>query len=191
MLPEEPPNLLTASTRPISPKPPAPAANPLPIRKNSRANAPATSHQSRTSPRASAESPPYHILRPQVWDCKQSVTYSSWQIDNISEIADSLNVSAYALVKYAAVEANANTAMIHESTLHDSQLNYMVSVKVTNESESEQEPMEFQPIEGIPPGSFTQVRRSDQCHGLQSNLYFRCMATALSRISWKGASSKR
>ena len=47
--------------------------------------------------------------------------------------------------------------MIHESTLHDSQLNYMVSVKVTNESQSEQEDMEFQPIDNVPPERFTQV----------------------------------
>ena len=53
--------------------------------------------------------------------------------------------------------ATANSAMIHESAIHDAQLNYMVSVKVTNESRPEQEEMEFQPVEGIPPDRFTHV----------------------------------
>ena len=156
MLPGETPGLLPVNVQSTTPKPTAPPSVPPTKRRSIRSNGPASPPQNRDA-RPSVERPAYHVLRPQVWDSNQSVTYSSWQINNISEIADSLNVSAYALVKYATVEANANTAMIHESTLHDSQLNYMVSVKVTNESASDQELMEFQPIEGIPPESFTQV----------------------------------
>lgn len=99
---------------------------------------------------------PCHVMRP-VWDSNQSVTYSSWQVDSLNEIADALNISSFARVKYATVEANVNASMIHESKIQDSQLNYMVSVKVSNDSERVQEHMEFQPIEGLPPEKFTQV----------------------------------
>lgn len=118
-----------------------------------------TKRDSAISPNtATAPSPaPFHLLRPDVWDSNQSVTYSSWQIDHVSEIADAMNISSYALVKYATVEANANASMIHESRVHDSQLNYMVSVKVNNDSTETQENTEFQPIEGLPPERFTQV----------------------------------
>lgn len=106
---------------------------------------------------ATLANPPFQLSQPHTWKNNQNVTYSSWQIDHVSEIADALNISSYALVKYATVEANANAAMIHESRLHDSQLNYMVSVKVSNESESSQEPMQFQPIENLPPEKFAQA----------------------------------
>ena len=120
------------------------------------ANAVRTSAHSREGSNAS-DNPPYHIARPEAWDSHQSVTYSSWQIDSVSEIADALNISSYALVKYATVESNVNAAMVHEQKLSESQLNYMVSVKVTNESKALQEAMDFQPIDNLPPERFTQV----------------------------------
>lgn len=99
---------------------------------------------------------PFHIVKP-VWDSNQSVTYSSWQVDSLNDVADALNISSFARVKYATVEANVNAAMIHENAIADSQLNYIVSVKVTNDSEHLQEPMKFSPVKGLDPGFFTQV----------------------------------
>ena len=69
-------------------------------------------------------SQPFHIVKP-IWDSNQSVTYSSWQVDSLNEIADALNISSFARVKYATVEANVNASMIHESKLQDSQLKYV------------------------------------------------------------------
>ena len=43
---------------------------------------------------------------------------------------------------------------------------YMVSVRVVNDSEHMQEPMEFRPIDGLPPERFTQVVSIQPSHNV-------------------------
>lgn len=66
---------------------------------------------------------PCRIVKP-VRNSNQSVTYSSWQVGSLNEVADALNISCFASVKHVTVEANVGASMIHESNFEDSQLKF-------------------------------------------------------------------
>ncbi|KAF2092679.1 hypothetical protein NA57DRAFT_49839, partial [Rhizodiscina lignyota] len=87
----------------------------------------------------------------------QSVTYSTRAIDNLSEVMDALNISAAASIKYGTIHGNASAAFVNEGKVLESQLNYVVSVKVNNAGKDESESLEFVPIDGLPAGRFTEV----------------------------------
>lgn len=87
----------------------------------------------------------------------QSVTFSTRAIDNLSDVMDALNISAATSIKYGTVHGNASAAFVNEGKVLESQLNYVVSVKVNNTGPTEPENMEFMPIEGLPAERFTEV----------------------------------
>ena len=87
----------------------------------------------------------------------QSVTYSTRAIENVSDVMDALNISASTSIKYGTIHGNASASFVNETKILDSQLNYIITVKVNNESPSESYEMEFQPIEGVPKDQFTAI----------------------------------
>lgn len=70
---------------------------------------------------------------------------------------DALNISTAMSIKYGTIHGNASAGFVNEAKVLDSQLNYVVTVKVNNESTQEPQEMDFQPIEGLPADKFTEV----------------------------------
>lgn len=70
---------------------------------------------------------------------------------------DALNISTAMSIKYGTIHGNGSASFVNENKVLDSQLNYIVSVKVNNIGPIEPEDMEFQPIERLPPEKFTEV----------------------------------
>lgn len=87
----------------------------------------------------------------------QIVTFSSRQIENVSDIMDSLNISTSASIKYGTVKASGSSNFVNEHNINDSDINFMVSVKVMNEVYPVPTNMAFNAIEGLPPDRFPAV----------------------------------
>jgi len=88
----------------------------------------------------------------------QTVVWSSQKVDHIAEVLTTLNVSSYASIKYGNVQAGGSGTFVNEKKFNESDLNYIVSAKVTNEPDHKDLPrMTFQPIPNLTPEDFTGI----------------------------------
>ncbi|KAL2352368.1 hypothetical protein BJ546DRAFT_1064113 [Cryomyces antarcticus] len=88
----------------------------------------------------------------------QNVTFSTRSIDNVSDVMDALNISASTSIKYGTIHGNASAAFVNENKVLESQLNYVVSVKVNNEvKKADEQLMSFNPIKDMLPQDFTKI----------------------------------
>jgi hypothetical protein len=60
----------------------------------------------------------------------QIVTYSTRSVQNISDIVDALNISSSASIKYGTISGNASCSFVNEDKVNDSDINYILTVKV-------------------------------------------------------------
>jgi hypothetical protein len=60
-------------------------------------------------------------------------------------------------IKYGTIHGNGNASFVNENKVLDSQLNYVVSVQVNNNTQTRIDEMEFQPIDHVPADKFTEV----------------------------------
>lgn len=87
----------------------------------------------------------------------QTVSYTARAIDSVSDIVDALNISSGATINSGSVKILGGTSLIRESTINESDINFIVSVKVTNEVPVSFGHMEFRPIPGLNPVHFPAV----------------------------------
>jgi hypothetical protein len=125
---------------------------------------PTSNAQAATNPQPVEPSTlPFTILSGPIACGSQSVTFSTRAIENLSDLMNSLNISAAASIKYGTIHGSANAVFVNEGRVLESQLNYLVSVKVSNSVEEHApktnapESLEFQPIDGVPAERFTEV----------------------------------
>jgi hypothetical protein len=85
------------------------------------------------------------------------VSYTARAIDSVSDIVDALNISSGATINSGSVKILGGTSLIRESTINESDINFIVSVKVTNEVPVSFGHMEFIPIPGLNPVHFPAV----------------------------------
>lgn len=87
----------------------------------------------------------------------QIVTFSSRAIDNMSDIMDALNISSSASIKYGTIKGCGSASFVNENKVNESDINFIITVKVTNETEAVSPQMEFNPIEGLKAEDFVSV----------------------------------
>ena len=87
----------------------------------------------------------------------QIVTYSSRMVDNVSEIVEALNISSSASIKYGTIKGAGSSSIVNENKVNQSDLNYIVTVKVTNETSPLADRMTFNPIPEMENSKFTEV----------------------------------
>jgi hypothetical protein len=87
----------------------------------------------------------------------QKVTYSTRAIENVSEIMDMLNISTAMSISYGTIHGNGSASFVNESKVLDSELNYVITVTVSNDQQCEEMDMEFVGINTLPPEEFTKV----------------------------------
>jgi hypothetical protein len=100
---------------------------------------------------------PFFLPKEYDHNSSQSVTYSARSIDNMSDIMDALNISASASIKYGTIHGNASAGFVNESKVLNSQLSYVVTVTVNNNTHAQPATMEFQAIQDLPAEDFTEV----------------------------------
>ncbi|KAM0796836.1 hypothetical protein BDR22DRAFT_498294 [Usnea florida] len=87
----------------------------------------------------------------------QIVTYSSRLVDNVSDIVQALNISSSASIKYGTIKGSGSASIVNENKVNQSDLNYIVTVKVTNETSPVADKMTFNPIPEMENKDFTDV----------------------------------
>ena len=87
----------------------------------------------------------------------QIVTYSSRMVDNVSDIVQALNISSSASIKYGTIKGAGSASIVNENKVNQSDLNYIVTVKVTNETSPVADKMTFNPIPEMENKEFTDV----------------------------------
>ncbi len=87
----------------------------------------------------------------------QIVTYSSRMVDNVADIVEALNISSSASIKYGTIKGAGSSSIVNENKVNQSDLNYIVTVKVTNESSPIAEKFTFNPIPELENSKFTEV----------------------------------
>lgn len=87
----------------------------------------------------------------------QIVTYSSRMVDNVSDIVEALNISSSASIKYGTIKGAGSASIVNENKVNQSDLNYIVTVKVTNETSPVADKMTFNPIAELDNSKFTDV----------------------------------
>jgi hypothetical protein len=100
---------------------------------------------------------PFYLPKEYEHNSSQSVTYSARSIDNMSDIMDALNISASASIKYGTIHGNASAGFVNENKVLNSELSYVVTVTVNNNTHAEPAEMIFQEIEELPAEDFTEV----------------------------------
>ncbi|MCJ1377318.1 hypothetical protein MMC17_000412 [Xylographa soralifera] len=85
----------------------------------------------------------------------QIVTYSSRSVSNMADIIDALNLSASASIKYGTVKGSGSASFVNENKVSQSDVSYIITVKVTNETSTVADHMVFNPLENMDPKHFT------------------------------------
>ncbi|KIW07298.1 uncharacterized protein PV09_02148 [Verruconis gallopava] len=110
------------------------------------------------SQEANKEETPRFVLPPgEPINSNQSVTFSTRSISNMSDIMDALNISASMSIKYGTIHGNGSASFVNEDKVLDSQLNYLISVRVNNNDVAEIDEIIFSGLEHITPDKFTEV----------------------------------
>lgn len=78
-------------------------------------------------------------------------------VDNVSDIIQALNISSSASIKYGTIKGAGSASIVNENKVNQSDLNYIVTVKVTNETSPVADKMTFNPILDMDNKRFTDV----------------------------------
>ncbi|CAK5273697.1 unnamed protein product [Mycena citricolor] len=92
-------------------------------------------------------------------DISQDVTWTAKFVDRISEITDSLNVSGSLQIKCDAVGGGgkASASFIDTNKFKESDINYFIQVRVTNQRLTAPDLTDFDPIQYLPASEFNRV----------------------------------
>lgn len=94
---------------------------------------------------------------PPAKNLSQIVTYSSRLVSNMADIVDALSISASASIKYGTVKGSGSASFVNENKVSQSDLNYIITVKVTNGVHTYPDAMKFNPMDDLDPKDFTEV----------------------------------
>ncbi|KAJ6606117.1 hypothetical protein DFH09DRAFT_896390 [Mycena vulgaris] len=89
----------------------------------------------------------------------QDVAWTAKFVDKISEVTDSLNISGSLQIKCDAVGGggNASASFVDTNKFKESDINYLIQVRVTNQRLTAVDLTEFEPIPNVPESEFTRV----------------------------------
>ena len=76
----------------------------------------------------------------------QIVTYTSKYVDKISDVTNSLNISGALSIKYGAVSGDLSGSYVDSDTFQNSDMNFLITVKVTNQTINVKDQLAFWPL---------------------------------------------
>ncbi|KAF7339039.1 Major facilitator superfamily MFS-1 [Mycena venus] len=92
-------------------------------------------------------------------DISQNVTWTAKFVDKMSEVTDSLNVSGSLQIKLDAIGGGgkATASFLDSNKFKESDINYFIQVRVTNQHLTAPDLTEFTPIPNVPSSEFNRV----------------------------------
>lgn len=85
--------------------------------------------------------------------CLQIVSYSARLVESLSDVVEGLNLSYSSSIKKGTVELSGSSMTVNENVFKSSDINAVVSVKVTNQVWVSNDRAVFQPMVDTPPGT--------------------------------------
>ncbi|KAJ1709330.1 hypothetical protein NYO67_8497 [Aspergillus flavus] len=98
----------------------------------------------------------------------QSVVFKTSVIDKMSDITDALNISGALTIKYNnLIDGTGKGSFINSNKIRDAEINFLISVKVINQTVTDNALTEFAPIDNLPAEKFTEVYGDTFISGFQ------------------------
>ncbi|KAB8221106.1 hypothetical protein BDV33DRAFT_190697 [Aspergillus novoparasiticus] len=98
----------------------------------------------------------------------QSVVFKTSVIDKMSDITDALNISGALTIKYNnLIDGTGKGTFINSNKIKDADINFLISVKVINQTVTDNGLTEFVPIDNLPAEQFTEVYGDTFISGFQ------------------------
>ncbi|KAE8314344.1 hypothetical protein BDV41DRAFT_575903 [Aspergillus transmontanensis] len=98
----------------------------------------------------------------------QSVVFKTSVIDKMSDITDALNISGALTIKYNnLIDGTGKGSFINSNKVKDADINFLISVKVINQTVTDNALTEFAPIDNLPAEKFTEVYGDTFISGFQ------------------------
>ncbi|MCJ1296018.1 hypothetical protein MMC34_007583 [Xylographa carneopallida] len=90
----------------------------------------------------------------------QIVTYTSKYVNKISDVTNSLNISGALSIKYGSIQGDASGSYVDSDTFQNSDMNFLITVKVTNQTINVKDNLAFWPLnsdrdQSLAPADFT------------------------------------
>ncbi|KAH6880764.1 hypothetical protein B0T10DRAFT_446462 [Thelonectria olida] len=102
----------------------------------------------------------------------QEVTYKTSIIDKVTDVTSAMNINAAFAIKYDAFDAKGKGDFINTSKVKESDVSFMISVKVVNQVIYDHDLNKFNPIDGIDPRKFAEVYGDSFISGFQEGGQF-------------------
>jgi hypothetical protein len=87
----------------------------------------------------------------------QTVKYSSRQVEKLSDVLDSMNISGSLAIKHGTIQGSGAGAFVDTNKFLESDMNFLLQVKVINQTQILEESYEFQKLDNVPSSKFTDV----------------------------------
>ncbi|KAB8206010.1 hypothetical protein BDV34DRAFT_212665 [Aspergillus parasiticus] len=123
-----------------------------------------------------------NVKPPELSQCQegvaQSVVFKTSIIDKMSEITDALNISGALTIKYNnLIDGTGKGSFINSNKLKDADINFLISVKVINQTVTDNGLTEFSPIQNLDPSRFTEVYGDTFISGFQEGGEFNAVVS--------------
>ncbi|CAI7660092.1 unnamed protein product [Penicillium glandicola] len=100
-------------------------------------------------------------------DIPQEVTYKTSIVDKVTDVTSAMNISAAFLIKYDSFDAKGKGDFLNTSKVKESDVSFMISVKVVNQVIQDHSLTKFNPINGLKGQNFTEVYGDSFISGFQ------------------------
>ncbi|CAI6331688.1 unnamed protein product [Periconia digitata] len=84
----------------------------------------------------------------------QIVTYSSKYVSKLSDVSNDLNISGSLSIKYGEISGGGSGSYVNTETFQSSDINFLVTVKVINQTINVKDQLQFWPLQGKSAGSY-------------------------------------
>ena len=98
-----------------------------------------------------------HYTAEEAPDTSQIVSYATRYVDKLSDVTSAMNISAHLSIKTGTVGGSANGSYVNSDKFKESEINYFVQVKVTNQTIMANDVKKFNKIENVPASALTKI----------------------------------
>ncbi|KAK1753658.1 hypothetical protein QBC47DRAFT_430507 [Echria macrotheca] len=120
----------------------------------------------------------------------QEVTYKTSVIDKVTDVTSAMNINAAFSIKYDTLDAKGKGDFINTSKVKESDVSFMISVKVVNQVIYDHSLTKFEPIPDVKPANFAEVYGDSFISGFQEGGEFTAVISIKAKDRKKAAKIK-
>ncbi|KAI3531206.1 hypothetical protein CSPX01_14339 [Colletotrichum filicis] len=120
----------------------------------------------------------------------QAVTYKTSVIDKVTDVINAMNINAAFSIKYDTFDATGKGDFINTSKVKESDISFMISVKVVNQVIYDHSLTKFDPIPEVKAENFSEVYGDSYISGFQEGGEFTAVISIKAKDRQKAASIK-